>query len=362
MNPTFLSAAAAALLAASTAHAVDGFACTLGPASTGSYAINASAPFTGTMIGDTTATPPTRTKAGSLTIFPPFVNCGTFGPTQNDPLAISGAITGSGSDTSIRPTGAFSIFIDPAAGSARVQGLSLNLLGGTTASVAGGLSNFRYPTFCAVDPTCSLPFLTPITLTLGAINVTSLTAAQDAGTATGTLTPAMSGGFDFAIPLMLTITAAASFNGAPFDIAPQTLPIVFAGNIVIAPDGQSATVTSTIDLDIAPPSLTDPIALPPTSFTTPPGSPLCSGLNLILNLTVTSTTFTVDAASTINAPGTRLRCECDWNQSGAVTVQDIFDFLNSYFTSNGDFNGDGGTTVQDVFDFLACFFVRPLPC
>ena len=243
-----------------------------------------------------------------------------------------------------------------------MQAINLNLLGGTTASVAGGLSNFRYPSFCTVNPTCALPFPTPIPLSPGTLDISSLPAAQDPGTATGTLTPAMSGGFDFAIPVTLTTTTVASFNGAPFDIAPQSLPIVFAGTIVIAPDGQTATVTSTIDLDIAPPSPTDPVALPATPFTTPTGSPLCAGLNLILNLTITSTTITVDAASTINAPGTRLRCRCDWNQSGAVTVQDIFDFLNGYFTSNGDFNGEGGTTVQDIFDFLACYFVRPLPC
>lgn len=362
MKHPLLATAAAALLTASAAHAIDGFACTLSTSSTGSYTINAAAPFTGTMIGDTTATPATRTKTGSIVIFPPSVNCGTFGATQNDPLTISGSITGSGSSSSLRPTGTFSIFIDSATGTASVQSLTLNLLGSATASVAGGLSNFRYPTFCTVNPTCSLPFLTPISLTLGTLDITSLTAVQDPGAATGTLTPAMSGGFDFAIPVTLTATTVASFNGAPFDVAPQTLPIVLTGHITIAPDGQTATVTSSIDLDIAPPSPTEPVALPATPFTTPTGSPLCAGLNLILNLTVTSTTITVDAAAAITAPGTRLRCPCDWNQSGSVTVQDIFDYLNGYFSNNGDFNGEGGTTVQDIFDFLSCYFSRPLPC
>jgi hypothetical protein len=49
-------------------------------------------------------------------------------------------------------------------------------------------------------------------------------------------------------------------------------------------------------------------------------------------------------------------CHCDWNQSGALSVQDIFDFLTGYFSNNGDFNASGSTTVQDIFDFLACYF------
>ncbi len=47
----------------------------------------------------------------------------------------------------------------------------------------------------------------------------------------------------------------------------------------------------------------------------------------------------------------------DWNHSGRVNVQDIFDFLASWFTGSGDFNGVGGSTVQDIFDFLAAWFV-----
>ena len=46
------------------------------------------------------------------------------------------------------------------------------------------------------------------------------------------------------------------------------------------------------------------------------------------------------------------------NLSGAVTVQDIFDFLAFYFSNDGraDINGSGGLSVQDIFDFLAAYF------
>lgn len=351
-----------ALLAAPAAYAADGFACTLGNASTSTFTVNSAVPFTGTMIGDTSATPPTRTKAGSFTIFPPFVSCGTFGPTQNDPLSISGSITASGGNTNIRPTGGFSIFIDPGAGTASVQNLHLDLLGGSAAAINAGLSNFRYPSFCTVDPSCALPFLIPISFNLSTLNITSVTLTQNAGVASGTLTPAMSGGYDFAIPVTATLTTAANFNGSPLDSTPQPVPIVFAGHIAVAPDGQSATVTSSFDLSAAPPIPGDPVSLPPTPFTTPPGSPLCAGLNLILTLTVSSPTLSIDATANLDAPGVRLRCKCDWNQTGAVTVQDLFDFLVNFFANDADFNGEGGTTVQDLFDFLGCFFELPPPC
>jgi len=51
-------------------------------------------------------------------------------------------------------------------------------------------------------------------------------------------------------------------------------------------------------------------------------------------------------------------CPANFNRSGGVTVQDIFDFLSAYFSSAnaGDFNGTGACTVQDVFDFLSAYF------
>ena len=52
-------------------------------------------------------------------------------------------------------------------------------------------------------------------------------------------------------------------------------------------------------------------------------------------------------------------CAADFNNSGAVTVQDIFDFLAAWFTANpsADFNNSGAVTVQDIFDFLAAWFL-----
>jgi hypothetical protein len=51
-------------------------------------------------------------------------------------------------------------------------------------------------------------------------------------------------------------------------------------------------------------------------------------------------------------------CPPDVNNSGTVTVQDIFDFLAFYFSADNraDFNHSGALTVQDLFDFLTAYF------
>jgi hypothetical protein len=51
-------------------------------------------------------------------------------------------------------------------------------------------------------------------------------------------------------------------------------------------------------------------------------------------------------------------CPADFNCSGALNVQDIFDFLAAWFAggSGADFNQVGGVNVQDIFDFLGAWF------
>lgn len=51
-------------------------------------------------------------------------------------------------------------------------------------------------------------------------------------------------------------------------------------------------------------------------------------------------------------------CLADYNQDDSLSVQDIFDFLFGYFTSDprADVNSSGDVTVQDIFDYLAAYF------
>ena len=78
--------------------------------------------------------------------------------------------------------------------------------------------------------------------------------------------------------------------------------------------------------------------------------------------------YSFDLGATWSAPGVEnpyqiavlvnTICPADFNGSGTVTVQDIFDFLAAYFSVEpaADFNQSSSVTVQDIFDFLAAYF------
>ncbi len=51
-------------------------------------------------------------------------------------------------------------------------------------------------------------------------------------------------------------------------------------------------------------------------------------------------------------------CPADYNHSGNLTIQDIFDFLHDWFlgTPASDFDGDGHLAIADIFGYLTAWF------
>jgi hypothetical protein len=51
-------------------------------------------------------------------------------------------------------------------------------------------------------------------------------------------------------------------------------------------------------------------------------------------------------------------CLADFNGSGVVSVQDMFDYITAWDARlpSADFNGIGGVSVQDLFDFITAWY------
>ncbi len=137
--------------------------------------------------------------------------------------------------------------------------------------------------------------------------------------------------------------------------APSRLHVDLAGTLV-----SRITVTSTAtlsgQLEVAQ---TLPGSLPVGSTLTLLSASSVSG-------TFTSTIFPSAASgqrySVVYTPTSvllRLSRAADFNGDNVLSVQDIFDFLNAWFSGSlaADFNGSGALSVQDIFDFLTAWFV-----
>lgn len=67
------------------------------------------------------------------------------------------------------------------------------------------------------------------------------------------------------------------------------------------------------------------------------------------------------ANSATGCPGVRMRLvatwfQSDWDASGRVGPEDLFEFLSDYFRAQADYTMDGSTSVQDLFAFLTDWF------
>jgi hypothetical protein len=85
----------------------------------------------------------------------------------------------------------------------------------------------------------------------------------------------------------------------------------------------------------------------------------------VANMLFTDEAMSDAAVAALGGPNARgivylrpVPCPADFNGTGGLTVQDIFDFLGAWFAGDAraDFNGVGGITVQDIFDFLGAWF------
>jgi len=337
----------ATLALAGLASAADTYTFTLNSAaSTAAFDLSVNAPFaTGGvsfLLGDYDAvTNPTGTR----TI--PGLFGGNTG--ANTPVNITaGGVSAEGNSgpTPLRPRGGFALTLDTAAATAQVAGLTADILNGATVTVAGEVS-ITYSTFRTRQPTCTLIGGFPITIPAGEGTATALTAAQVDESNSGALAPAGPNQYSFSVPMGMLLVAGVAVNGEPVDVPAQEVPVVFAGTVTV--NGATASMTGgfSIAANQTEPGPTPLAALPFTE-------PLCSG-NLLINLTLGSTS--IDVSSTVNlvANGTRqAQCDPDFNCDGNADQDDVLCMINVVAGNPGcqcsdpDFNRDGNVDQDDV--------------
>ena len=147
-----------------------------------------------------------------------------------------------------------------------------------------------------------------------------------------------------------TVTTGVTFNDLPALLSPNDEPL---GTFHF--DG-STTAAATSPLALTPSFRADLTsgALVSIRLFVPPTLPSQSAAYVFY-----SRTFTAAANHPLLTLTAIPICPPDFNHSGTLTVQDIFDFLSAWFGGSpaADFNHVNGLTVQDIFDFLGAWFI-----
>jgi hypothetical protein len=109
----------------------------------------------------------------------------------------------------------------------------------------------------------------------------------------------------------------------------------------------------------------DPLTLAPGDTRTVAGITDSGGVSTFRNSQINDSrqitavvSFTDNSEAVLRLTLAAPACRADFDRSGTLGTQDIFEFLNAWFAgeARADFNGADGLTVQDIFDFLNAWF------
>jgi hypothetical protein len=238
---------------------------------------------------------------------------------------LSGTGGANGNSTGV-PVGTYSLEVHDA--SISIRGLATDLVGSAAQTPAPVNTTISYQSFLTAAPNNSYPFLVPIPVPLGEASVSRVEIAQ-LEDAIGSITSGSNGTFNFTIQVPVEVTAAVNFQGNDVtQVSEQTITVTGS----ITPGPTSATATLSLNLtqsstDNTPhPQPTVPFALPPLSGTGDPA-------NLLLTLTITAQTTSINGSASLPANGVPSALPC----------------------GTADFDGDGDSaTDADIEAFFAC--------
>lgn len=327
--------AACAVLAAAPTFAADTFDCALvRKASSVTQATDVAAPFTGTLIGNYDAV---SNPTGTSTV------PGFFGGSGNNPIPYSASFV-LGGDIVSAPTGAFAATVDMELGAISIEGLSLDLLGGTPGAL-GATLNINYSTFRTVNPGSLYPGGVTIPVPLGEATVSALVAAQ-AAPAIGTLT-AVKGGYTFAVAVPVVVSLTVDLLGTPVaDGVPTPGVLPLTGTLLV--DGDALVLDATFSNSA---SQTQPVgqAFDAIPLALPTVIPAGATANLLMAGTVSEVTVASGLSADLSAVGLRRTNPADLNGDGLVGAADLAIMLDAWGgTGPADLNGDGVVGAADL--------------
>ncbi|MGH7132609.1 MAG: GC-type dockerin domain-anchored protein [Phycisphaerales bacterium] len=314
------------------------------------------------------ATNPTGTRVVNLVI----IGQPAAAPTNLTKTFTAPITANTTSPIQTHPTGRYALVINEVTRRYRLQCLNINLLGDTnprpTVPVNATIS---YQSFSTVAPRYDYPFLFPIPTPLGEATVSTLTAEQS-GSVSGTLTQTGPGTYTFSASVPCILRAELDFSGSPIDSGPIAQSLAVSGTVNIG--NASIFSTLTMDLGATQTNNTPVVGTPdqPFAFPAPPTAPANSPpANMLLTLTINSSTVTTSGSTTLpaNGPASNLADVAGLGGApcpdGQRTADDVVAFLAAFFSSDpladvvslgGGFGPDGQFTADDVVAFLSAFF------
>lgn len=240
----------------------------------------------GTLIGDFDAV---ANPAGTRTL------PGLFGGSGNQPVVIQLDLIGT-LDVTAPASGAFTLRPDVAAGTAAIEGLTLDLLssgpsvGGATAALSLRLT---YETFRTFAPDSLFPSLIPLELPLGQAAISDLSLVQSGPIAALLAATATAGVFDLTALVPASLSFVIDFNGqvTPVGPLPFALPLTATLDLAACAATLAGTADAAVNQTLPAPI---PFELTDVPFPLPTLLPPGSTANLLLSVALEEIVF--DAA------------------------------------------------------------------
>ncbi len=303
---------------------------------------DATAPFTGTFIGNYNNP---DNLLGTRTI------PGLFGGSGNNAIPYTASFVLAG-DISTHPTGTLVVGVDSESLQIRVSNLALDLLGGQP-GVLGATININYTSFHTVAPSSIYPGGVTIPIPVGNGTVSTMRMEQTGNGVFGVLVPNKDGSSTFTVAVPVNVVFVADLLGTPISdgtptpgILPLTGTLIEGSDTVTlslqAQDTQSQVTPLALD-----PFVDQPLALPTVI-------PAGGTANLLMSGDVTELALATTLNATFKIAGQRQAILGDINNDGVVNAADLTTLLSNWGSAGlGDLDGNGNVNAADLTILLS---------